>query len=301
MVFRGKSQEAPSSKDRVWLTLGDGMGTRSERARTQGAVRLFRTLVSAGLSSAAVLTACGPAEAPGVTVESVRIESAGWELAGTFTPSPTASPSPAVLLLHRAAGSRQEFDALAEALARRGVAALALDLRGHGESTNLGRFQEPYADHLHINAEAHEDVLAALGWLAARSDVDETRMAVVAASYSGELVGRALRVGPSHPTEGRPVRPVAYVMLSPGNFSEESVLAARESDARWLFVRSVEESPVALPHIDTLFTLLEGRAPRLERRTMAGAGHATRLFETRPDLPEELADWLVASLGEPDA
>lgn len=228
---------------------------------------------------------CGPAEAP--STEAVTLVSAGWQLAGTFTRAPGPQPRPAVLLLHRAAGTRQEYARLVEELGQRGISSLALDLRGHGESTNLGRFMEPYADHLHINADAQEDVVAALEWLAARGDVDGRALAVVGASYSGELAGRALREG---------TRAAAYVMISPGNFSDESIAAAAESDAEWLFVRSVEESPVALPYIDTLFQALEERAPALGRRVLQGAGHATHLLEGRPELAVELADWIEAAL-----
>lgn len=250
------------------------------------AVLLFIGAVT-GFARPVVPSTTGPA--PEGTTETVILDSDGWLLAATFRPAGPTDRHPAALLLHRAAGNRGEYGALAEALRIRGVSSLALDLRGHGDSTNLGRFEPPYAEHLHINAEAHRDVNRALEWLAARSDIDATRLAVVAASYSGEAAALGMRDG------GRVA--VAYVMLSPGNFSDESILAAGESGSRWLFVRSVDESPVAKPYIDALFETLEDLAPALERRVLDGTGHATSLFDGRPELPGELADWIAAAVA----
>lgn len=219
--------------------------------------------------------------------ETVVLDSDGWRLTGTFRPAGSADRRPAALLLHRAAGSRSEYEALAAALQVRGISSLALDLRGHGESTNLGRFEPPYAEHLHINEEAWRDVNRALDWLAARDDVDASQLMVVAASYSGEAAAVGMREG------GRVA--AAYVMLSPGNFSDESILAARESGSQWLFVRSVDEGPAAQPHIDALFEAIETLAPGLDRRMLDGTGHATSLFDDRPALPGELADWIAAA------
>jgi len=226
--------------------------------------------------------------APVRTDHTVVLDSDGWRLAGRFLSAGPDERRPAALLLHRAAGHRGEYDSLAIALADRGICSLSLDLRGHGESTNLGRFQPPYAEHLHINAEAWRDVNRALDWLAARDDVDASRLIVVGASYSGEAAALGMREG------GRVA--AAYVMLSPGNFSDESILAATETGSNWLFVRSIDEGPAAQPHIDALFEALQALAPGLERRVLNGAGHATSLFDDRPSLPRDLADWIAAAV-----
>jgi dienelactone hydrolase len=229
-------------------------------------------------------------EAPSAQVERVVIAGdAGWQLVGAWRRPASAGSVPAVLLLHRAAGTRAEYDALALALAARGLASLALDLRGHGESTNLGRFQEPYSEHLHINEGAHLDVIAALEWLAARAGVDPDRLAVVGASYSGEAAAVAARSGAR--------RVAAYVMLSPGNFSDESVGFAARDGARWIFIRTALESKASLVYIDEVFNALQRDAPSVERRVIDGAGHATHMLDTRPELVTEIAEWLRRALG----
>lgn len=227
---------------------------------------------------AAVFLAVAPPE------ERVVLESDGWQLVGDWRVPSATAPFPAVLLLHGAAGSRAEHAELADALARDGLASLRLDLRANGESTNLGAFREPYREHLHLNEGAYRDIEVALRWLAERPEVDPDRLGIVSASYSGEAVGEALRAG------GRAVD--AYVVLSPGSFSEASAAAVEASPGAWVFVRSEQEGPVSLPHIDEVFSILEARAPSAERRVLPGAGHATRLFEGRPELVAWVADWL---------
>ena len=53
--------------------------------------------------------------------ERVVLESNGWRLVGEWRAPPGSKPVPAVLLLHRAAGSRGEYAELARALAGRGL------------------------------------------------------------------------------------------------------------------------------------------------------------------------------------
>ena len=275
-----------------------------------GAFSLWRVALAAAIVALAggSLAGCGEkaelqpvAAAPGEELpeidallisEEIIIESDGWTLHGTFSRPPNEGAKPAALLLHRAAGNRDEYEALAGALATRGVSSLALDLRGHGESVNLGRFEPPYADNLHINEGAYKDVIAALEWIASRPDVDAKQLAVVGASYSGEAAGRAMREG------ARPA--TAYVMLSPGNFSDDSIGAIEGSGAKWLFVRTVEESPAALEHIDALFDVLAANAPGAERLVLDGAGHATHIFDGRPEFVEDLAQWIATALTSDD-
>ena len=125
---------------------------------------------------------------------------------------------------------------------------MPLDLRGHGASDNLGRFEEPFAENLLLLEDTHEDINVALRWMAARPRVDAKRLAAIGASYSGEAIAEALRAG---------VEPVsACVILSPGSFSDESIAQVDASGARWLFIRTSEESEVSLEFIHAVFDAL---------------------------------------------
>lgn len=222
----------------------------------------------------------------------IVLKSHGWNLVGDWLLPPAEPPVPAVLLLHRAAGSRAEHAELAAELARHGIASLALDLRAHGESINRGRFTEPYGEHRHLLEETWRDADAALRWLRARPAVDPDRIAAVGASYSGEAISEALRA------PGQPTR--AYVLLSPGSFSDESIAAIDPSTAAWLFIRTAEEGEVSRPYVDAVFTELAAASRRAEVRVLPGSGHATEIFESHPPVIGEIADWLARRLLTPD-
>ena len=70
----------------------------------------------------------------------VVVPNDGWELVGDLRLPASQQAAPAVLMLNKAADDRTVYEALAVHLANKGVASLRLDLRGHGESINLGRF-----------------------------------------------------------------------------------------------------------------------------------------------------------------
>ena len=220
----------------------------------------------------------------------VELESDGWRLVGDWRAPSTNGPFPAALLLHRAAGSGDEYVDLADKLARRGVASLRLDLRSNGESDNLGRFEEPFAENRHYLEESYRDINAALRWIKENPAVDANRVAVVGASYSGEAIGEALRKGGE--------KAAAYVVLSPGSFSDESIAEVDPSGVAWLFIRTTQESPTSLPFIDDLFEALAELSETAEIRVILGAGHATRIFGEHPSIVEEIAKWLANRLGE---
>jgi dienelactone hydrolase len=236
-----------------------------------------------------LLLACVAGAASSAIDERVVIDSDGWVLVGEWRAPASETPVPAALLLHRAAGSREEYADLASALASRGVASLRLDLRAHGESDGLGRFEEPYAETRPLLEGTPRDVNAALSWMKARPGVAGERVAVVGASYSGEAIGEALRAGGD--------RAAAYVLLSPGSLSTESIAAVDSSGASWLFIRTSEEGEVSLPFIDAVFDELAAKSRSAEVRVVPGVGHATGIFDEHPFMIEEIADWLAERLA----
>lgn len=218
----------------------------------------------------------------------VHISSEGWLLVGTYNRPPLqATPWPAVLLLNRANGDRRAYDLTAAALARLGVASLRLDLRGHGESTNQGRFVPfaPGMDSLLQGTPA--DIAAGLTWLAHQPGIDSARLGVVGASYSGEFAVAAGRS--EHPTR-------AYALLSPGSLSTESIQWLEGRHTRWLFVASRQERTQATR--DVIAEVLEG-GRWADVWLWQPQSHATGLFEVVPELPGLLAGWLTAQLSGP--
>jgi hypothetical protein len=115
---------------------------------------------------------------------------------------------------------------LAARLEAAGIGSLRVDLRGHGESVDRGRFVPGQG--LAVLEGTDRDVASIWRFVRAMAGVDTSRLAVVSGSYSSEAAAKAAReVG-----YGR-----AHVALSPGDFSDDSFRAAAASRAAWLFVR----------------------------------------------------------------
>ena len=104
-------------------------------------------------------------------------------LAATYTPG-ARSDAPAVLMLHGNGESRDQMAATGAMLARHGYASLAIDFRGHGEST-----VRPHTFGWTESRDAH----AGLAWLRQRQR--GARIAVIGIS----LGGAAALIGPSGP------------------------------------------------------------------------------------------------------
>lgn len=229
---------------------------------------------------------CWPRQdaAPEAAVEETRvvIESDGWQLVGDLALPASEAPAPAVLLLNKANGDRTVYEALARHLAARGLASLRLDLRGHGESTNLGRFIPGERPRSPLIWDAEVDVVAAHHYLASQARLDGDRIGIVGGSYSGEEMAEAGRLrGYAQ----------AYVALSPGSFTEESIAAIDSSGVPWLFVTSKNER-----YLREITAAVQAQSQTVELLIVPGTRHATELLDAYPDMAERIAVWLAQRL-----
>jgi dienelactone hydrolase len=212
----------------------------------------------------------------------VTVESSGWEMVGDLIVPDSPEAVPAVLMLNQAAGDRRPYASLAAELSSRGMASLRLDLMGHGESTNLGTFVPGERDMDPIIWEADKHIPTILEYLRSVDGVDPDRIAIVGASYSGEEATESGRnVGYAD----------AYVMLSPGSFSDQSIAAIDSSNVRWLFVASREDR-----FLQEITESVQARSTNVELLVLPGGKHATDLLDERPDLAERIAIWIAASI-----
>jgi len=212
----------------------------------------------------------------------VSIDSDGWQLIGDLRLPPGQATVPAVLMLNQAAGSRTAYAGLAGDLERRGVASLRLDLRGHGESVNLGRFVPGEVPQSRLIWDAEVDVMAAHEYLVSHPRVNPRAIAIVGGSYSGEEMAEAGRLhGYAQ----------AYVALSPGSFSDESIAGIDASGVPWLFVTARDER-----FLQEITAAVRTRSRTVELLVVPGAGHATNLLSEHHDLGERIAVWLAARL-----
>lgn len=215
------------------------------------------------------------------TTERMTLASDGWVLVGDVALPDASQPVPAALLLNKAAGDRHAYRGLAEALARRGIASLRLDLRAHGESTNLGRFAPP--EGLALLEGSDRDVAVGLEALRRHPRIGATRLAVVGASYSGEAMMEAGR---------KTGWAAAYVGLSPGSLSDDSIAAIDRERLPWLLVVCRDER-----YLKEVEKALREKSRSAEFLELPGTRHASDLLATHPSLTEQLALWLQPRLG----
>lgn len=128
------------------------------------------TKCAATVSTLIILGACrSPADHLGVREEDVRFQNDSVSLAGTLVLPDTAGPAPAVVLVQGSGPeTRRHYLRYAREFASAGIAALAYDKRGAGESS-AGNPRSPF-DML------AGDVLAAVSFLKRHPAIDSTRI-----------------------------------------------------------------------------------------------------------------------------
>lgn len=215
------------------------------------------------------------------TTERITIESGEWKIVGNLTLPKAATPLAAVILLNKAAGDRTAYTALADQLARYGIGSLRIDLRGHGESINRGRFVP--TEGTAILKDTERDIAAAHEWLRKDKRVDAARIGFVGASYSGEMMMQAARINGYG---------AAYVALSPGSLSDESIAAIDSERLAWLLIVSRHER-----HLTEVVKALRAQSRSAEFLELSGTEHATRLLAAHPDLAERIAVWFRYKLA----
>ena len=222
----------------------------------------------------------------------ITIDSDGWQLKGDL--SVPDSPVAFAVLLHKAAGDRSAYNEMARILAKNGIASIRLDLRGHGQSTNLGSFDPTISRYLDPDDErivrnfdliraGDKDILSLMKWLERQDEVRDLPLVVIGSSYTGQEMVEAAR-------ESRFAD--VYIALAPGSFDTESIAAVDPSGVPWLFVRA----EVELPFFPDLFDAIREGAKSAEIWTLPGEGHATDLFEHNLGLEQELTDWIKKKL-----
>ena len=101
----------------------------------QGPSRIIRIVLTAFLIGVAL-----GISAQTTVNQPITINNDGWALRADLQ-LPESSPVRAfAILLHKAAGDRSAYAQMAESMAGSGIASLRIDLRGHGDSTNIGAF-----------------------------------------------------------------------------------------------------------------------------------------------------------------
>lgn len=208
----------------------------------------------------------------------------GVQIVGDWVAAPTTLG--AVILIHMMPANRRSWADFQVSLAKRGLASLAIDLRGHGEST-VGP-EGSAIDFKNFTDAEHQssllDVIAAYQWLTRRG-FEKQRIALVGASIGANLAAQFLLEEPGVPgaallSPGRNYRGTNIVNDIRSVLPEQSVwIAASEGDDQISFEASREAHDIASCNRKTLIPL-------------KAAGHGTAMLVSHPEVGEQLADWL---------
>lgn len=212
---------------------------------------------------------------------------------------------PAALLLHMMPADCTSWRPLSSKLSEAGIGSLAIDLRGHGESTkklsfatkSLASSKEQALNYTTFTDTQHQssrlDVDAALAWLKAKG-YSESRIIVIGASIGANL---AIDAAARYPQ-------ITKVVMLSGGLDYHGVLtepAAKKSNVSatggsasggncQMFLVASADDDYSLESHRTLAKIL---GPRATVKEFTTAGHGTTMFSHEPKLIDEIVAWLA--------
>ncbi|HDP35516.1 MAG TPA: alpha/beta fold hydrolase [Candidatus Hydrogenedentes bacterium] len=196
--------------------------------------------------------------------------------------APDAVFPPGIILAHRYGGYRGVWERTARTLKQHGIMAIAVDLRGHGESR------------LRNGAAIHYRQIPQDAWLDALEDIRAAKKALLEAgahpdnlAVAGEGLGASLAL---HYALDDPDMQ-AVIMISPGLdtqgiHTEEAI--KKLVDCPTLLIAGEGDSYAAMSA-----TALNNAAPVYsELRTWSGGAHGVDLFAAHPEATHFILEWL---------
>ncbi len=212
----------------------------------------------------------------------------GYTIAGTFVKGSGNEPLPACLLVHMLNHDRSTYAEFQDHLAYMGISSLAIDLRGHGDSTADGTLDfKKFNDSEWVAV--INDLKAGLGHLRSRPDVNPNLIGIVGASISANM---ALILAADEFTEDveKPLK--ALVLLSPGMsyHGYEPIPRARDIFRMPVYVAAAVDDAMSFRGAQTISQAARGG----ELHEFEGSDHGTALFDAHPELMDEIAQWLNA-------
>jgi alpha-beta hydrolase superfamily lysophospholipase len=211
----------------------------------------------------------------------------GVIIVGDWFPAPTVLG--AVVLLHMMPETRTSWGLLQRELAKRSIASLAIDLRGHGESVETTDGNK--LDYNEFTDEEHQasmfDVASAVAWVKGRGqDLERVALggASIGANLALEMLGEepklcgAVLFSPSHDYRGmnalqdvQNILPHQALFIVSSEDDQESF-----ADSRQLYDQAPTDSKTYVPY--------------------KNAGHGTHIFDTDRGLIAKTADWFADTI-----
>lgn len=197
-----------------------------------------------------------------------------------------ATPKGWALLLHMMPATKESWASFQEVLASRGIASLAIDLRGHGES------KTPELDYRNFSNAEHQasmhDVIGGIAYLSERG-AREGKIILAGASIGANLALRAMARDAS----------LRVAMLLSAGFDYRGIEAEEEASAlakqQSVYLVAAADDPNE--SLEAHRAIARSTQATCELREYDTGGHGTNLFATHPELKNEIADWTVRHLA----
>lgn len=241
--------------------------------------RLKAALILLSLIGAPVLAAASPVTFD--TEDGVTI-SADIEL-----PTPGTGPRPAVIFIHQGGSDKSEWlkTELYQKVLEHGMATLAYDIRGHGQSEgrgDRGLFDDP--------DRAPKDLEAALHFLSTQENIDMSRIAIIGSSIGANLA----LVGLSNPELDIKTaiaisgKTSAWINLAGGPD------AVSTPSSVYLIAAENEQGGLRAAWAQEMFDA--SSKPRQLEIVPGSNKHGTDIIADSPDLQRRLLNWLTEHL-----
>lgn len=202
----------------------------------------------------------------------------GWNIIASYWPS----PGNAVILLHQLGSDKSSYTSFANELNQKGYAVVALDFRGHGESTTRNGKTVTWNSFTNMDFnDMTKDVAAARDWLTNKG-YDE--FAIVGAS-----IGANTAV--NYAVNDSDVKTI--VLLSPGlEFKGIVTNQTIRNFTKPIFIVASNEDTYSARSATILYESTQGKK---EIKLLDNAGHGTRMFDGT-DLDRLILNWLKDNL-----
>lgn len=212
----------------------------------------------------------------------------GVQIVGTFYQAAKEN-APAVLMLHQFGSSRASYKDLARQFQQNGIAVLAIDGRGFGDSTKSvdGSRLAPSQSNETV-AKMKTDVAAASKFLSEQKNIDKARIGIVGASYGSSLA--IIQAG-----EDTSIKAVA--LLSPGtNYFGNLAIepAIQKYGARAVLIVAAEDDQESAEAARRLDKLAGGDKHQLQ--IYERGGHGTGILTAGVGLDKLLLNFFQKNL-----
>ncbi|HEX7628406.1 MAG TPA: alpha/beta fold hydrolase [Candidatus Methanoperedens sp.] len=203
----------------------------------------------------------------------------GVKISGNYF-NPNKEQSPVFLLLHMMPSTKESWNEFAIRLQETGFATLAIDLRGHGSSTDKNGSKLDYKEFKdHEHRESMKDIAAAKEFLKGKG-ADISRMAIAGASIGANLALWQASIDKDV---------LLLILLSPGlNYRGIQAAQLAPGYSGPVYIMASEGDANAAKSSRELFEIFPGDK---ELEVIQGNSHGTNMFISEPGLIDKLLEW----------